>query len=113
MVDPVSQLLGAKIINESITTANNLRLVRGGSEITPQPMIRWWLDNDSDNYVDAVSFIDALTRPVGNYLNAKEHSGFDCNDADAAIPYWEEIPNDGLDNDCNGVIDEGTNTGGA
>mgnify|MGYP000408634795 CR=1 FL=1 len=45
--------------------------------------------------------VEALTAPAGYVANAD-----DCDDTDADVnPDGEEVPYDGVDNDCDGVID--------
>ena len=65
----------------------------------------YYLDSDNDSYGDAAITTDtcADAAPSGYVLNA-----LDCNDGNADInPDAMEIA-DGLDNNCNGMIDEGT-----
>lgn len=62
----------------------------------------WYHDADSDTYGDPASPFEADTAPAGYVANAD-----DCNDADAAIsPGATEMWGDGVDNDCDGVIDD-------
>jgi hypothetical protein len=91
------------------------------SGTNPNDLIKWdgtkWIvaslgyyyrDSDSDGYGDLyrpVSSVSA-TPPAGFVSN-----GTDCNDnSSAAYPGNPEIC-DGIDNNCNGVIDEGFNNG--
>jgi hypothetical protein len=64
------------------------------------------LDNDGDR--DAISATYVNWDGDGDGVN--EQDG-DCNDQDPAIhPGAAEIPGNGLDDDCNGVADDGTDT---
>jgi len=69
--------------------------------------LAWYKDEDNDGYSDG-TFLNQCDQPVGYKLaiNLTATTG-DCSDANAAIhPGAPEIC-DGLDNDCNGVGDEG------
>jgi large repetitive protein len=61
----------------------------------------WYADADGDSYGDAGSTVEACTQPSG-YVS----DDTDCDDGDAAInPAATEIC-DGLDNDCDGLVDD-------
>ena len=65
----------------------------------------YYLDSDSDGYGDAAVSITDCTQPTGYVLDAT-----DCDDSDATIyPNATELC-DGIDNDCNGTIDDNTNS---
>ncbi len=67
----------------------------------------WYLNADGDNYY--VSTQTSCTSPGAGYVNVAPSGGAgDCNDANAAInPGATELLCDGIDNNCNSVIDEG------
>ncbi len=66
----------------------------------------WYLDNDSDSYY-AGSPVLACNSPGSGYTQTVT-GGNDCNDSDPLInPGQAEICGNGLDDNCNGSIDEG------
>ncbi|MEO5946210.1 MAG: MopE-related protein, partial [Chitinophagaceae bacterium] len=65
----------------------------------------YYRDVDGDGYGNAVVTIQACTLPAGYVSNST-----DCNDANAAVnPGGTEVCN-GVDDNCNGMIDEGLQT---
>ena len=65
----------------------------------------WYLDADSDGY--AVSTTEAICSPGAGYTNAALPLT-DCDDSDAARnPGTAEICANGIDDDCDGLTDEG------
>ena len=62
----------------------------------------WYGDADGDGYGDAGAPIEACSQPAGTASAAT-----DCDDTDAAIHPAAAERCDGVDNDCDGDIDEG------
>jgi hypothetical protein len=83
-----------------------LGLTSGGSSTCPngnQPS-PYYADNDYDGYGDLADTVD-LCDPITGYVA----DATDCDDTDSAIsPAATEVC-DGVDNDCDGDIDEGCN----
>lgn len=62
----------------------------------------YYQDSDGDGYGNPSVYVKAKTQPVGYVLDET-----DCNDANVNInPGEEEICGDGIDNDCDGIVDE-------
>lgn len=65
----------------------------------------WYLDADGDGHGTAASTVQACSAPAGySALND------DCNDGNATVFPANAESCDGVDNDCNGQIDEGVGT---
>ena len=62
----------------------------------------WFRDSDGDHYGAANESILAAMRPRGFAV-----TGTDCNDGDKTVHPRAKERQDGIDNNCNGVIDEG------
>jgi hypothetical protein len=74
----------------------------GGIDDDATDAIVWYADTDSDGYGDPDSQTMACTMPEGHADNAD-----DCDDGDPGVsPLGTEFPNDGIDNNCNGTVDE-------
>ncbi len=64
----------------------------------------WYADADGDGYGNASASVQSCTQPSAFVVNST-----DCNDSNSAIyPNATEIAN-GLDDDCDGVVDDSTN----
>ena len=63
-----------------------------------------FLDQDEDGFGDAASLIEVCELEVGYSL-----TGGDCDDIDSTInPDADELCDDGMDNNCDGLVDEAT-----
>ncbi len=71
-------------------------------EVDEGAMNVYYLDNDGDGYGSASYQVEACSQPTGYASNDA-----DCDDTDASVkPSAAEVC-DGLDNNCNGEVDEG------
>jgi len=61
----------------------------------------WYADADGDGYGDAGSATEACSQPTGTVADAT-----DCDDGDAAINPGEDELCNGVDDDCDGSVDE-------
>ncbi len=68
--------------------------------------VMWYADDDGDGYGDPYDRDLACAAPSGHVAD-----GSDCNDRDADInPGAAEVCSDGVDDDCDGVADDGCTT---
>jgi MYXO-CTERM domain-containing protein len=84
-------------------------------KIDEDPPVDWWPDDDKDGYGDASAGpVSECEPPSGHVAN-----GADCDDGDPDVsPRVEEVLGNGIDDDCDGEIDNApdtadTDTGGA
>ncbi|MHC1744626.1 MAG: MopE-related protein [Syntrophobacteraceae bacterium] len=81
--------------------ANNRNIVESGY-VPALSVTRYYLDADSDNYGDPNQSILAAAQPAGYVANS-----LDCDDTDSSIDPGEAELCDGVDNNCDGTVDEG------
>ncbi len=62
----------------------------------------WYADFDGDGYGNSAVTVVSCTQPTGYVL-----SGGDCSDVDASVNGGQTEYCDGVDNDCDGNVDEG------
>jgi hypothetical protein len=68
----------------------------------------WYADNDGDGYGNALDHQLSCRQPSGRVSDAR-----DCDDNDASIHPDASESADGIDNDCDGAIDESGDDGGS
>ena len=73
-----------------------------GSGDTDCSELTWFLDRDGDTWGSDADSLESCEQPEG-YVE----QGGDCDDLDAAINPGAEDPCDGIDQDCDGVVDSG------
>ncbi|MBL4642316.1 MAG: DUF1566 domain-containing protein, partial [Flavobacteriaceae bacterium] len=75
--------------------------------VTNQDQI-WYIDADGDRYGLDNSKVESCTRPANGFLYSELLGTNDCDDTDIAKINSDfiEIYGDGIDNNCNGQIDE-------
>ena len=67
----------------------------------------WYLDNDNDTYPRMSGPVVQCFAPGGNWVQDGTFPDFDCLDTNSSVnPGQPEVCGDGLDNDCNGMIDD-------
>ncbi|MBT3218347.1 MAG: hypothetical protein HN348_04595, partial [Proteobacteria bacterium] len=64
--------------------------------------LTWYADDDSDGFGNIAKIKEQCLQPLGHVSN-----GDDCNDGDNSIHPGANDVCDGIDNDCNGQIDDG------
>ncbi|WP_164002840.1 MopE-related protein [Pyxidicoccus caerfyrddinensis] len=65
-------------------------------------LLTWYRDVDGDTYGTSTNTLQKCSQPVG-YVSAAN----DCDDSSAAIKPGATEVSDGVDNNCNGAVDEG------
>ena len=93
--------------NQSYTASGNFSVNTGCNtdylELTINTSSVYYADTDGDGYGNASSSTNACSQPTGYVANST-----DCNDTSATVyPGATEVAN-GIDDDCDGAIDEGT-----
>ena len=77
------------------------------NDIEINPATVWIRDNDQDGYYNSSSV--RCTSPGTGYIIISSQLAGDCNDNDPAItPAAVEVCGNRIDDNCNGVVDEGT-----
>jgi uncharacterized delta-60 repeat protein len=80
--------------------------LHNSSPLLPDNPLFYYQDVDQDGYGNPAQTMVAFTRPPGAVMR-----GGDCNDASASVyPGAPEVLN-GIDDNCNGQVDEGLNQG--
>jgi uncharacterized membrane protein len=99
----------AKDINDSDIIIGNGTDSTGTSKAFiayPEAPVYYYCDDDNDGYID--SSVDGICVPSGcQPAGCQTAPGNDCNDNNAAINPGAVEVCDGVDNNCNGQIDEG------
>lgn len=92
----------ASINPAAIEICNNLDDDCNGTADDGLTFVQYYADVDGDSYGNASNFVDACAQP-GGYVG----DSTDCDDSNASIhPGATEIQNNGIDDNCNGYIDE-------
>ena len=93
--------LDATIYPTAVETCDGIDNNCSGDESDAIDQSMWYEDLDNDTYGDPNSSASACNQPSGFVDNSD-----DCNDGDPAFsPLADELC-DGLDNDCNGAVDD-------
>ena len=78
------------------------RNMNGSASVFSQAATTWYIDSDGDGFGNASTSTQACSQPAG-YVS----SSTDCNDDNNAVnPAATEICGNGIDDNCNGIIDE-------
>lgn len=72
-----------------------------GLRITPHDLLDWYTDADGDTFGDPATLSSACEDPGGAVTD-----GTDCNDADSSVHPAATETCDGVDQDCDGSVDE-------
>ena len=108
---PITGLIASTTYHFRVV-ATNTEGTAYGSDLTfttdTGPLITWYKDSDGDGYSDGTTQTSA-TDPGLDYYEASDLTATsgDCDDTDPAINQDATEVCDGVDNDCNGSVDEG------
>jgi hypothetical protein len=67
------------------------------------PLSVWWIDTDGDGYGDDATVFNGCTPPLGYALSI---FGPDCLDSNSEVYPGAPATQDGLDNNCDGIVSE-------
>jgi hypothetical protein len=89
----------------SFTVTTNTCFVTQNVSVTVNPIFSWYLDADNDGYYVGTAIVQCDSPGIG-YRNSGILGSGDCDDAVSSThPGAIDVCGDGLDNDCNGNID--------
>ena len=87
----------------TVTNSNGCSNTSTSVSTTTIPAQTYYKDNDGDGYGNPAIIVSACAAPIDYVTN-----GNDCNDNNAAVnPGAAEICGNGIDDNCNGQVDEG------
>jgi uncharacterized repeat protein (TIGR03803 family) len=90
--------------NQAVTGSDN------GNDLTITALVTFYLDGDGDGYGDNSKPVQACSAPQGSFSKYFVTDNTDCDDSKASVhPGAAEVCN-GVDDNCDGQIDEGVKT---
>lgn len=91
------------LVTGTVTIVATYAGVGAAATVTVNPTLyMWFIDADGDSFGDPATGVLSASQPAG-YIAA----GSDCDDTDPSVhPYATEVAGDGIDNDCNGTVDD-------